>query len=117
MLYSDELSAEDTKAGFERKDVENPDGIFHSNPPFTKAVVRYFDPSNRIIKVNNPQTGRPEYLHQRYGVWADDMGAEPDWHPVGGCWEDPARAVELIETGASGSSDISKIVARTPTAS
>jgi hypothetical protein len=95
--YSDELTGREADLGFQLREVKNPHGEFAYSLPTVRAVVLPLGPSDRIIKLNNPTTGRPAYQHQRYGTWT--MTVRADWKPVQVAFPSPELAIRSQSAG------------------
>ncbi|BBO80450.1 hypothetical protein DSCO28_10160 [Desulfosarcina ovata subsp. sediminis] len=67
-FIADEISEDDSTAGFEEKSIDNPNGHYCLESPQIPAVICEVGPSDRIIKLNEIN-GIPYYKHQRYGLW------------------------------------------------
>lgn len=76
--YLPELREEDELLGFRCYDVLCPTA--NDSTRRVEAVVYSIDASNRIVRIYDPQYGRPGYLHQCFGI-GESIGA-PSWHPV-----------------------------------
>ena len=94
-LYSTELTDNETSLGFKLVDVTNPRGHFAYNPDTVSAVVFQLGPRDRIIKINNPMTGKQEYKHQTHGRYDFQDDSQAEWLPVSSfAYPTPESAIE-----------------------
>ncbi len=97
--YSTDLSEDEAKLGFKLVETANPRGEFAFEPKKVLAVVFDIDVSDRIIKMNNPITGKPTYHVQRFGTWGGEPMGKASWKPLNDMPYPTAQlAIKMVQT-------------------
>lgn len=95
-VYSDQLTGDEARLGFEVREVANPAGHFAFTAARVPAVILALGRSDRLVKLN-PPWGGAAYQHERYGTAEGAGGA--DWWPVHDPYDTPEAALRAYHAG------------------